>query len=1109
MVQVLVDYRHLAGVRLVDLSRTRNGECVKGTFLVSSRLSPQSKTYAAEVTAEPNKSRRDIIATLWVLILNSSVEDIRTFVYECARMPSLNERLDLFPLGIDDDSDKIDTSIVNGTIDGSLIRPASITSEQIDSLDASKLVGTIHPDRLRNSGLHFDMIDGTLDGSKVDAMSIDMRHIVSIDASVIVGVLDNVILAPGSVDDHHISEISWDKLVGRPSDAFLANIRLQDLSGQLKPEQLPRRIPPECVDLSSGLDLALFTHGHLPDSCFADNCIETRHIREVDASKLVGHIDGSLIAPGTIPDSALTTIDANSLTGDLQIDSIVARSILTDSLNCTEAGVNGKLSCANLEVGGDLLVKGDGVSVSGLLSCQSMRVQDDIVARRVHCRNVLTETLTATTIVATNMDADALAAQSIDAVSVESKSLRSREVRCESVVSREVDADSVNVHNSLIVKGTLHSDNVITHTLKAESAILSECCAQGNSSFMSASVEGLLEVQSLDVREGVLIHGMEASEVSIEGVMNAECVHVRGNARVSGPVHSDSDLVALGDVIVEGDFRAKDLQVSGDATAHSISCESLVVRDECTVDNATVTDSLDATSIACSHFRADSVLSAHVQTDFVEAGLVSCDVLEARAISSGKLTADCVDCGEAQTDLVVSSHIHVTQDIDTKFLTCSEISCLDMSTSGDVHIGGELSCYDATCSDNIEANSINVAGQVVAKTLEVEDDIVVAGISIDRKLRELEELLRASQQNSVQNVPVRFSRRQYFADTQYDIGHDQIQAISPAFPYQQMRYDFPTALTQGLAVTELGQVVGRGSYAGSFPIETRASVKQGGDTYTLQIDAQFTIFGPAEWITSVRNGVVQRRPFRITLAAQDASSFDGCDPYVDGVSCIQGGLSGTLSSPGVYRMGAVALRHLAHNDHVLRNERTFETTVHPVEPFVNDVTGVMSVGVALELHELLQGTEDNATSLTLSQTDPGFESVEWLTDESVFTQVSTTFDFELLAPGAITYDIVARKTLPLYIRLSADGHLLGSAPDPVEFDVCVRAQGSGGPHRPVERGGHVDRDFKVTIRPMFVDFSALHSYGESLNLHSGDGPIVFEVENPQPRRYSLRVNGLS
>ena len=172
MVQILIDYRHLARVRAIDLARCDDGDAVRAVFAVASRVSGRSRTFSAKERMPPGTTRKSAISLLWTRVLGENMQTLKAFVADSAKFPARDEPFDMFPLGDDDDDDLIDAALVTGTLDGSAIRPNSLTSAQVTCLDAAKLIGTIHPDRMRDTGLTFDSIGGPLCGSRLAPRSV-------------------------------------------------------------------------------------------------------------------------------------------------------------------------------------------------------------------------------------------------------------------------------------------------------------------------------------------------------------------------------------------------------------------------------------------------------------------------------------------------------------------------------------------------------------------------------------------------------------------------------------------------------------------------------------------------------------------------------------------------------------------------------------------------------------------------------------------------------------------------------------------------------------------------------------------------------------------------
>ena len=1101
MVQVLIDFRHLARVRLLDMVRLPDNRFVKAVFVVSSRVTARSKSFEAQVEVAPGTTRHDAMARLWVEVLNKDIQSVRKFVSESATLPSSNEPLELFPLGPDDDVDKIDGSLITGTLEGTSIRDGTITSDQVRSLDASKLVGTIDPERLRWSGLTLDMIGGQIDGARIGERSIDHRHIRSVDAAVITGELTNVVLPPNSILDEHIASVSWDRVVGAPSNEFVSSIKIEDLGGVLQQEQLPESISPSRVDLSAGLDLSLFTQGQLPVDCIQEHSIEARHVKSVDAAQLIGSLDGQIIIPGTIPTTALTALDARLLFGALAVDEVYASTVDSECVTSGYAKIGGDLSCANLVVH-DHATVADNLLVGRRVQCQALDASAIITSETISSENIEAFVLVADTLTSECVDATLTRTNMVTASEVETENL----VACE-VLTSALSVDSLTTRDATITRAIV--DNVDAATvsvgeLQARNASI-DCCTVLD----QALVEDLHVNKDLHVGGDISASSVTSDRVTT-GIANlgslcAGALEVQDTATFLQGCDVRGTIRVGSDMYVHGLLSTSDIDIQGLMYADAVSSDFLCVTSSCdlevarvkgalTVDGEmTVNGGLNTVSdIKCAALTATDVVCDLVEASDVRASNVVTQEVDAQSVSTVELSAASIE----------SSRMVVREALHTKSVSCENIGCSTAKVSDLLEVSGVLVCEDMLCDGEVDVDCVEVSTEVQAGVLEVTDDVVVGGVSMSHKIREIEELVASISKSSSVGRPLDISRRQYFADTQFLEGHDRIEASSPAFPAEAIYFDLPvTSDNKGLSVTERGDIVGRGQTAGVFSIPTRASVTSQGETHSLQVSSTFTIFGPAQWITPVQNTVDQKTLFYITLSADDATSFADADPRLPGVSVQSGSITGTIGSPGVYHVGAMALRTLEHNDHVLEQTRVFETTVRPLRPLVNATSGAFAItGSPFDMRLSFNDSGNNATSFVIEEIEARSAPVEWVTSSEVSTVVGT-LDFQLVASGASEYVIVTRGTLPLEVRLDGSGKLSGQIDIPIAFTMAVRAQGLGGIHRPAALGGHVDREFNVAIRPFAVNFDQL-----VLPVHIELGvPVSFEILHPEERVYVLEV----
>lgn len=1079
MVQVLVDFRHLARVRLVDMARTSSGAgTVRATFEISSRLAPRSQTFSAVVPAPPNSLRREILTRLWLEVLNTDLESIRRFVFDSARLPSLNEPLDMYPLGGDDDVDKIDASLVTGTLDGSMIRPGSLTSEQIRSLDASKLTGKLDPERLRHAGLTFEMLSGTLCGSRIEHGTLDHRHIVSVDAATVTGTLTHAELAPNSVHDHHIASISWERVSGEPTDEFVSAIRLESLGGRLRVDQLPTNIPPDRIDFGTGLDLSLFTRGRLPIECLPDGVIEARHVSSVNTTALVGQIDGHAVAPGSIPPSAIMSVDAESIVGDLKVEGVETGQLtVTGGASIGELTTDGPVSCAHIEVASCVAVTGD-AAIDGEVACDSLDAGGTITAPVLSCRE-----LAASVVRARDVDADRVHASTLDC-----KYVNSRDIFVDTAVASDVDAGTVSARSMHVdAVGTddlavaeAHISRLYVERFDADRAEFETCAIDGTATVCNVDVAGDIDIGSSLTASRLGCTSLVSERVTVAGAVETANI-TASSATIHGTCTVSDTLDVAGSLDVAGELRASGLVVDGRFEAGGLVCDRIDIEGACEIGgNVTVEQSTKVSGdVECASLSAGAISSASVRTgnltvsNDVDAREIRSESVEAIEVGARDIVAERLAVTELRADSVA-----VDSEFRANELRCSHVLTpkLDVATRLDVR--DALTCRDLTCYESLDADSVRVTDTVHTERIVSTDDIVISGVSVSELLRDMENRVASAELSCRSGRPLVFERREYYADTQYDSGHDTLQAISPAFPYgDPISYDLPDpSAAQGLSITSTGDILGRGTIAGSFPVATRASIKGGSDTHTLQIDATFTIFGPPSWITPDTFEAVRGSLFDIPLAADDATGFEDGAPLLDGVNVQGSSFVGVLEDVGVYSIGATALRALDHNDHVLRTDKTFDVLVRPPAPFVSAggelAPDALVAAGAMSLNNTLVGTADNATALELLRTDTVHAPVVWITDATLSSRVGD-IAVPLDASGAVTYSVSSRGTLPVDLALTEAGVLQGPVSKSVAFTVGVRASGTGGAWRPAQQGGHVDRVFDITVRPPPVDFSQI------------------------------------
>ena len=1074
MVQVLIDFRHLARVRLLDIARSpQDASEVTGKFLVSSRISSASKTYSATIRVPADMSMRDTMSSVWISVLSKDADNIRKFVHQSATLPCPNEPLNIFPLGPDDDVDKIDGSLVTGSLDGVYVREGTISSDQIASLDASKLTGTIHPDRIRWSGLTLDMVGGRLDGSRIEPRSLDARHINSVDASRIHGVLTCAELPPNSVRDEHIDSVSWDQIAGDIPRSLSASINIQDLSGKLLVEQLPDKVPPSRVDLSGGLDLSLFTHGVLPAECLPDNCIHDRHIASVDGSKIVGCVDGSIIRPGTVPGSALTAVDATLLSGDLDVHSVQCAYLGATQVLSETAMVSDRLSCTSLEVEAGICVGGS-LSAADGIRCEELQAGGVSIAGDLSC----------TTIQAENVDTSVLQASALTSAVTHAHevyvehALNAETVTAQQLLTDHMQSTSLSAHEcstDLLHAGALESDSVHAAHVLARSMEAGNCTVVGHADIGSLSASSIVAGSDLQAETVVASH-VEAERADVRSAY-ARMLHVEEGAVIDG-LCDVLDTASVGqDLTVCGAITTGDLHVESSLHTRSVASSSITVSSDCHLQSAHVKGSATVgEGVACNTLEVESkVACASLVTDILSCSDVETLRLSATDVVCAELQGRNISAHTAQAESFAAAELFVEKHLDATQIQCASLLTQDLNVLEKLDVGGAVACEDLDCRGALVCDEMQVLESVDTGVLEVRDDIVVDGVSLASLMRDVDTLMSEATKTSGVDRPLRFLRKQYYADTQYQDGHDFIEAASPAFPTRAITFDLPFPMqSAGLSViSHSGELVGQGSAPGDFPIKVRITIStESEEEHTLTVPVTVTVVGPPIWVSPSTFSFDQKTVFTYPLDAQGATSFADDLPALEGFGVTNNVLKGQVAEPGVFEVGAVALKQLAHNDHVLRVPRVFTATVRPTPPTVVSQQGTFEMpGVLMSLRAVLEGS-DNGVEVTRSEVHPRAPPVEWDTPTDLSPEVGD-LNVQLIASGATSYEVVARLTWPLWSSLSADGVLQGRTEVPTAFSLAVRAHGSGGPYRSASLGGHSDRLFRVVVVPKPVNFDKL------------------------------------
>lgn len=1054
MVQVLLDYRHLARSRLVSLER--QSEYITAKFEVSSRVAPCSQLFTSTLPQPQKMARHLAVQAAWLDILGTQLEQVRTFVRESAKRPEVYEDLDLFPLGTADDVDAIDVSLLDGQIDGDMIEPGSISTDQVIALNAEKLIGKMRPDLLIGAGVTFDHVDGQIDGNRLVDGSVHSQHIASVDASTIVGVLQNATVAPLSIRAEHIHDVPWSKVEGPPPDTFTQGLDLALMGGVLRDHQLPRSIPANKLDPASQLDLELFSSGTLRGECIAPKSIYAKHIAEVDAACITGRIDGSMLLPGSVPASAIVDVNAASIFGDMKLDKLSCDSVCaTDaciedldagSIECKQLHLQGELSCTRLAAAAvtcDMVTADsaeaarftcDELATTGLLTVQGLVEASDIrIAQSARADHIVSKTL----------DATELCARTLDSTTVKASNLNASHADIGELIVQKLNADVSAAHafeSRVLQAQTVEAATLSCGTLSSETLDIKRLSTDAMRCVVFECKDSIVDT-------------VETQQLTIEGDLSA------------ATVACSSSLTAQ-NLEVAATIKCKDIKVS-DVRATDIETTALYTD---------ILRSAELTAIAL--FVQDVICDGSMRFDSLQcdtANLYSlgvADIVTAQALVAEKAHVSVLETDTAQLqDLIcrsLSSTVSVLDSVRADDMTCQHVHSQHTQVQ-------ELETIDLA-TETLEVNDLR------CKTFQIEDrlstteldtdEIILHGTPLTTLLSELEE--RITRQTTSQNAgrPLLFEKVVYRADTQYDTGHDVVKTMSAAFPLAQITVQFVSTQTYGLSLSSNGAVSGKGTSEGLHGINVEARVQDGPETHTLQRELTFDIAGPPYWNPQLSLEAVRAVPFSLLIVADNATSFQDTDPRLIGVGMVGERLRGVVADPGVYAAGIKAFRLLEYNGHVLESSARVPLTVRPQAPMLNapdleSITQIAGTYVTLDAVFAKQDLVDVNVLLQLYQKRPKPLPVVWQTPTEVLTDVQS-FSVPLVAAGAQSYSVASRATLPIAVHLTNGGVLQGFVELPRTFEVGVRAHGSVGNDAGWEQGGHADRLFIVTVRPLGV-----------------------------------------
>ena len=1111
MVQVLVDLRHLARVSLIGLRRDQDGTSVSATFEVAGRFTAHSQRWDARVAMPPNVSRKHAIQECWLAVLNHSLEEIRAYVTESVKLPRIGEELNTDSLGADDAlASKVDASMITGYIDGSHITPNSITSQQVRSIDASKLVGQLPVDCFREAGLTFDMISGQLNESHIGSGSLHADQISSVDATRVYGVLSNATLPPKSVTSDNIASVRWDQISGAPPTHVYDALDLAQMRGTLHVHQLPERVPWDCIDVAQGLSASLLTKGHIAASVIPPRCLSGRHFTEIDASLIVGQIDGGLIAPGTLPPAALQRVDAASIEGTLDgVQSIQCTHLTSEALAAKDM-VCGSLSVdQTLSVGFSASVSGKvtaGEVESQVLTCDALTTWD-LSAETVHA-----DSFWAQHVSCANWSGTSLSAENVAADAFVCSNLSSQQVSCE-VFKCDTLACGSHLAVPEICTQDWKCDRLHTDQITSETHVTQELTVSDSLEAHHVRITDDLEISgSLAVRDLACDHTLTCNS------LHATTVHA--NTQVVEDLACDHLVTKVLNVDTSADIEGKltvvDLDVLAELRATQLVTSSVESTGECKFDTVQahgdvyVTGCVStASEVKAQEISAASATAQQVLCDSVDCGQAQVASVSADSVACDSATVQHLACDELRAQSLTVSTVHsdsltINQHLHAKIIVAQDA----------LQVNGELSCSNLSLTGDALCQTATVSDWVMAKEVDA-DDMVVGGRNMVSVLDALERRINEFENAYRTGRALLFGRTVYYADTVYASGHDKIEAESPALPHATISTEF-IGQTYGLLVDRgSGEVHGTATYPGSFPVTTRLQTAVGAERHMLEREVTFVVYEPPVW-TPPSNSLeaLTRRPFSFPLVAAITTGYEAIEPFVDGVSVLSAdaALVGTVSVAGVYSVGVKALHVLAHNDHILTTDALFEFTVRPVPPTLHmqeeDALQFSRASVPVEMTGLL--SEDDAINLFLkiAERPPVPLSLEWMVSSDPIVLHTGTVLTQVHAIGAERYDIVARGNFPLKLEIRSEP--LDNAPSVTACTIfgqvsqskivqfTLRAYGGGGASRDSGGGGHLDQLLTLKFVTPAADMSALNAFPTSLV--AGGGAIsVFAEDGEAPR----------
>lgn len=226
-------------------------------------------------------------------------------------------------------------------LDGSVIEVLS--NDHVDwGIDARLITGYLSRESLPTT-LPTSMLNGRFSGFMLGSGTLTSTQVQSVNAVSVQGIIEAERLPLASIHDHHIATaISAQKVVASQVGGTVV-LEAHQMAGRVCLDALPRPMPVR-VHFDKGLSASTAT-GLLSVDAFADHSILAEQIKSVRASDIQGLLSGLQVLKRSVTSAALCgDIDAARVSGVIaHVDSAHSKVARCDALHCSLAHVGARI----------------------------------------------------------------------------------------------------------------------------------------------------------------------------------------------------------------------------------------------------------------------------------------------------------------------------------------------------------------------------------------------------------------------------------------------------------------------------------------------------------------------------------------------------------------------------------------------------------------------------------------------------------------------------------------------------------------------------------------------------------------------------------------------